>query len=305
VTDFDPLDTFRGSTIATDEQRSARILEEFRARIATMAPDDDGRRPFDPKTSRHRRVRQPVLALVVLALILGLAAGGAFWMDGNRARPSTVQELAATASTQPDVSLDVGQYLYRVERTSNREAVAAVREEWTARDGTGQATTNALQIGPAGSASPSLMVYPTPGSLHFADLSYEQLRQLPTDADALLARLNELGVARSPRSADQAEAVAAVMGLDVTPPGVVTAAINALEKLGGRVTGSVGDGAGRTGIALQGENEDGTAWVVALDPDTGRALAFFGRVPDGEAVDDSVPHRVWLDQRITDSLQPG
>jgi hypothetical protein len=270
-----------------------------------MAPDDDGRRPFDPPAGRRRPVRELVLALVVLALILGLAAGGAFWLDGRGPQTTTVQELAAAASMQPDVSLDEGQYLYRVERTSDQEAVASVREQWTARDGTGQATTNALQIGPAGSAPPSLTVYPVPGSLRFADLAYQELRQLPTDADALLARLNELGVTRSPRSADQAEAVAAVMALDVTPPSVAAAAVHALEQLGGRVTGSVGDGAGRNGIALQGENDDGTAWVVVLDHHTGRVIAFFGRVPAGDAVDDSVPHRVWLDQRITDSLEPG
>ena len=105
-----------------------------------------------------------------------------------------------------------------------------VREQWTAPDGTGQATETPMTIETAGSSVPSMTVYDAPGSLEFADMSYDSLRSLPTDPQALIDRLVQLGVTPANRPADQAEAVAAVLALDVSPPAVTAAGVQALDS---------------------------------------------------------------------------
>lgn len=307
MTDFDPLDTFRATVVPTDQQRSDRIREEFRARIATMAPDDEGHRPFDPRhpttiRTAPRVKRQPLLALASLAIILGLAAGGAFLTQHNRTGATSLEELAAVARTQPDIGLDAAQYLHRIEQSADGSSPDAVEEQWTARDGTGRTSTSAMSIGPAGTVEPSTTLFTTPGSLQFAHLSYDQLRRLPTDPNALLARLNELGVAKGPRAVDQAEAVTEVLALAVTPPEVVAAGVQALAQLGGTAIGPVQTSGGASGLGVQSTNDDGTTWVVVLDPNTGRALAFHPNVERGSSLTNAMPYRVWVEQQITDAL---
>jgi hypothetical protein len=297
------LETFRASVGQPDLERSLRIREEFRARIATMAPDELGRRPFDnvvpePTPTVHRPRSQPALALAALAVVLVLAAAAAFLL---RERPTagSFQQLTAAARSQVDVTLDDGQYLYLAERTSANDS-ATLRQQWADRDGTGQATEAAMTIGPAGSSVPSMTVYDAPGSLEFAGMSYEQLRTLPTDPDALLGRLAELGVARPGVPADQAEAVAAILALHVTPPDVAAAGIQALQIIGGSSIGPVTDRDGRSGVGLRGANGDGTAWLVIIDASSARALAFHPHAPSATSHDSA--GRVWTDQGITDSL---
>jgi hypothetical protein len=306
MTDFDPFDTFRATAVAPDEQRSTRIREEFRARIATMATDDDGRRPFDgPVVPPRPRItyRQPALAVVVLALILGLVGASAFWLQPDQGHNGSINALATNAGRQPDQTLDDGQYLYRRDRSRDPSAGAMVRDLWTARDGTGQVSTAAMQIDATGEETPSLTVLPTPGSLEFAGLSYDELRNLPTDPEALLTRLHELGVV--PDAAppgDQAAAVAEVLSLHVTPPAVAAAGVHALQRLGATTVGPIRVDAGRVGTGVRGHNDDGTAWIVVLDDRTGRAVAFAPNVEAGRPLTGGDSYRVWVDQRITDAL---
>jgi hypothetical protein len=304
MAEFTPLETFRESVGLPDRTRSERIRDEFRARIATMAPDDSGRRPFDssarePQLHVPTRHRQPVLALATLAVILGLAAGGAFWLRHDTTGGGSFQQLAAAARAQPDVALDETEFLYVAEQTSVDDTTT-LREQWTARDGTGQATESAMVIGSPGSSVPSMTVYGTPGSLEFAHLSYDELRTLPTDPHALLERLAALGVTRTSDAVDQAEAIAAVLALDVTPAEVLAAGVQALDIIGGTTVGPVTDGNGRVGVGVRGDNGDGTSWLVILDASSARTLAFH---PDITSVtSNGGTGRAWTDQRITDSL---
>ena len=242
MTDFSPLDTFRDTGGAPNPARSTRIRDEFLARIATMAPDDEGRRPFDPprapSTHSWIRPRQPVLALVALALVLVLAGAGALVLSPSQ-RSDSLDDLALAAASRSDTALDDSQYLFVSERTT-AHGNTSQRNQWTASNGTGQAATAALSIRPA-SDPPTMTEYPTPGSLDFAGLSYAELRALPTEPSALLDELDRHGVVNSGRPGAQALALARLLALEVTPPAVGEAAIEALGQLGGTAIGAVPD----------------------------------------------------------------
>ena len=303
MTDFAPLDTFRDAAGLPDAERTTRVREEFRARIATMAADDEGRRPFDPPRTpqpSHDRSRRPALAFVAVAALLLIAGAGAFLgRPGGRA-PTGLEELAVHAGAQADQPLGTSDFLYLVDATTDRGS-STTREQWTAPNGTGQARVASLPLAPEGHDPTAMTLYPAPGSLDFAGMTYQELRDLPTEPEPLLDRLRQLGVASISRPGAQAEAVAGVAALHVTPPAVVAAAIRALEQLGGRDIGPVPDSHGRVGIGIRGDNGDGTTWLVVIDSGSGAALAVHDRMDPGAPVG-STSGRVWMDQSITTSL---
>lgn len=292
-----------------DEARHERIKQEFRAHIATMPPDEHGRRPFDPPATTPARAveaprrRQPALALVGLVVVLGLAAAGALGLRNRDAGlgGTSVDDLAAAAAQQPEVSLEAGQYLYQREQSADESGAQSDRQQWTSRDGTGQAVVAAMSIEGPGTSTPSLSLYPTPGTLTFAGLSYDQLRTLPTDSTALRQRLRELGVVHGNDPHDEADALAKILAVVVTPPDVARAAVEALAEIGGTGSGTVTDATGRSGSSISGDNGDGTTWLVVLDT-TGRSIAFYPRVPAGADPKDASPRRIWSDQQVTSSL---
>ena len=240
----------------------------------------------------------PALALVGLVAVLGIAVGGALRLRTPAAPTPSIDELAAAAAATPDQVLASGQYLYRTERASDGGAPPTMTSQWTATDGTGQRVVAALQIGAPGQTSPSLSVYPEPGCLQFARLSYDQLRNLPSNPEALVQQLRDLGASDGTRPTDDARALADVLALAVTPPDVAAAAVQALEQIGGAVVGTVSDGAGRFGTGVRGIDPDGHAWLVVLDPATGRAIAF---EPNWTSSSTSLS-RVWIDQGVTEGL---
>lgn len=309
MTDFAPLDTFRDAAGLPDAERTTRVREEFRTRIASMAADDDGRRPFDPPRNPQPeldRTPRPVLALAAVAALLVIAGTGAFLGRPGGRTSTGLEELALRAGAQADQPLGASHYLRLVEATTDRGS-SMTREQWTASNGTGQARTAALPLTTEGHDVPAMTtflpmtLYSTPGSLDFAGMTYQQLRDLPTEAEPLLDRLRQLGVASSSRPGAQAQAVAGVAALDVTPPAVVAAAIRALEQLGGRDIGPVPDPNGRVGVGIRGDNGDGTTWLVVIDSGSGAALAVHDRMDPDEPVG-SVSGHVWMDQSITTSL---
>jgi hypothetical protein len=303
MTDFAPLDTFRDAAGLPDDARTTRVREEFRARIATMAADDEGRRPFDPPRTpqpSHGPSRRAALALVAVAALLLIAGTSAFLgRPGGRASTG-LDELALQAGARADQPLGTSDFLYLVDATTDRGS-STTREQWTAPNGTGQARTTSLPLTPEGHDPTAMTLYPTPGSLDFAGMTYQDLRDLPTEPEPLLDRLRQLGVASSSRPGAQAEALAGVAALRVTPPAVGAAAIRALEQLGGRDIGPVPDTHGRVGVGIRGDNGDGTAWLVVIDAGSGAALAVHDRMDRGASAG-STSGRVWMDQSITTSL---
>jgi hypothetical protein len=305
VTEFSPLDTFREPSGSDDPERSRRIREDFRARIAAMPTDADGRRPFDPPVRRAERTRSvrrhvPALALTGLVIVVAMVALGVARLSPSSA-PDGFDQLASAAAERPDATLTSGQYLHVAARTTTG-ADEVTRQQWTSSDGSGQTVVAALDLRAAGEA-PTITPYPAPGSLDFAGLSYEELRSLPAEPSSLVERLRELGVITSTTPSGEASALAEVLALDVTPPDVAAAALRALEQLGGERIGAVPDAIGRVGEGLRGANGDGTSWLVVVDPRTGAAMAMHPKV-DPTTPASRVDGRVWTEQGITDHL-PG
>jgi hypothetical protein len=306
MTDFAPLDTFREAAGLPDAERTTRVREEFRARIASMAPDEEGRRPFDPPPSPRpmgERVRRPMLAWATVAVLTLVVATGA--VIGRASGPSAteIEQLAHQADVRADQPLGSENFLRLVDTTTDHGS-STTREQWTASNGTGQARVASLTLTPEGRNPAAMTVYPTPGSLDFAGMSYDELRALPTEPQPLLDRLNQLGLASGSQPGAQAEAVAAVAALDVAPPAVVGAAVRALGQLGGRAIGPVPEASGRVGVGIRGDNGDGTSWLVVIDARSGAALAVHDRMDPGAPVG-TTPGRVWVDQSITTSLPAG
>lgn len=298
MTDFDPLDTFRASVAAApDPDRSSRIRDEFRARIATMPADAGGRRPFDPPAPRLRPRLRTAAALAGVALALVLAAGGALWPRGDRTGSPSLDELAVAAARQPDRPLAEGQHLYRSERSTDDGGQPTLEAQWTAADGTGRRQVGPLAPGSGATTPPTVTEHPEPDGLRFAGLTYGELRDLPTEPTALVQALRRSGATDGSSTVADAHALADVLSLAVTPPGVAAAAVDALGALGGVAVGPVTDDAGRTGVGVRGVAADGSTWLVVLDPGTGRARAFEPHGADDAA---PVPARLWLDQQITD-----
>ncbi len=201
-----------------------------------------------------------------------------------------------------DTTLEPNQYLFVSERATSHSNTSQ-RDQWTSRIGTGQATITPSTIGPAAPSAPSLTLYPAPGSLDFAGMSYDELRSLPTEPSALLDRLRVLGVATGETPGAQAIALGRLLALRVTPPEVASAAIRALGQLGGVAIGAVPDATGRVGVGIRGDNGDGTSWLVVVDPGTGQAIAAHDSIAPATPVV-AASGRVWLDQEVTDSLPP-
>jgi hypothetical protein len=303
VTDFSPLDTFRETAGPPDPARRNRIRDEFRARIATMASDEEGRRPFDPadaaRTSSWTRPRQPAFALAALALVLVLAGAGALVLPSSQGSDS-LDDLALAAASRSGTALSDGQYLYLSEHTIAHGA-SIQHDQWTATNGTGQAMTAPLSLGAPSSDLLGITVYDKPGSLDFAGMTYDELQSLPAEPSALLDRLDELDVASGGRPGAQAIALGRLLALQVTPPEVGAAAIRALGRLGGTTIGAVPDAAGRVGVGVRGTNGDGTTWLVVVDPSSGVAMAAHETV-DPATPAAAAPGRVWISQDVTTSL---
>lgn len=301
MTELTPLDTFREPSGADDPERSRRIREDFRARIATMPADADGRRPFDPvpaprTTSARRHV--PALALTGVVVVVALVVVGVSRLSPSSGR-SGFDQLATAAAQRPDAMLADGQYLHVAARATTAEG-DSMRQQWTSADGTGQTIVAPLDLRVAGDP-PSATRYPTPGSLAFAGMTYEQLRTLPVEPTSLVERLRQLGVIASATPDGRASALAEVLALDVTPPDVAAAALRALEQMGGERIGAVPDAAGRVGEGLRGDNGDGTSWLVVIDPRTGIAMALHPQMDPAHPTS-RVDGKVWTEQGITDQL---
>jgi hypothetical protein len=149
-------------------------------------------------------------------------------------------------------------------------------ERWDRRDGTGVQRIDDSVIAEGPGELPSY----TPGveqsvvtdTRPLMDvMPYDELRALPTDADALLDEVARLVSDRQP--ADVAGILAGVLALDVTPPPVRAAAFGALGALGARPLGQVTDEHGRVGTAFGDDTVD-LAWMVVVDPTSTDVLAF-------------------------------
>jgi hypothetical protein len=130
---------------------------------------------------------------------------------------------------------------------------------------------------------------------------YDEIRALPTDPAGLRSMVGSFVGGDDPTIV--AEALTAVLSLDVTPPAVRAAGF---EVLGELVAGSIGvvtTPSGVTGAAYQGTGVDGRPWVIVIDPESTKLLAFAADAGAGEELFLGASRwREYGAQRVEDSI---
>jgi hypothetical protein len=307
----DPLETFRGDSREPSPEAIDRVTKRLTDRLASLPPDEEGRRPFDDRRGEPARVARPsrrVLALAAVAVLAPLTLGMAMLLTRDSVEePVPVAQLSAMALERPDRPLDESEYHYRVEESAppgENQPVLRI-ERWITTDGSGrEARTTRIDAGAPGvGPDPTVTARTGADPLDFAGLSYAELRALPTDPTALLQRLEDHGLISRSDESGTAATLAELLSFEITEPAVRAAAIDALELIGGRSVGTSDDGSGRRGVAVMGDNPDGTHWVMVMDPGTTLARAFHPRttwIPSSTA---TLPlHRRWQDQAVVATL---
>jgi hypothetical protein len=310
------LETFREGP-AFDPARRDRIVDRVRELVSTTDTDDDGRLPFDGQRGlltlvagpddvgaaepRRARSRHPLAAAAsVLVLMVAISAAAAFLgRAGSELDGLTVDELSQVARHAEDRPLADGEYSYNAEESRDAAGPEAVvlTERWIGADGSSRERTTTAA---AAAAIPEPSAEPPPGALPSdpAAMSYTEVRALPSDARALLERLTDQGVVGDEPTTDTIVALGELLSLEVTPPAVRGAAIEALHLLGGEVRRLATDARGRRGVAVSGHLPDGKSWTVIVDPATGRALAVSTAPPwSGPRPSPTPSWRLWFPGR--------
>lgn len=304
------------STTATPDDAHADVIE------LTALPTSDADR--EPQPRHSHRVLMGVAAVVALLALIGIVTLVRNADDSADVSSSVddvpLTEMATQAAAQPDRDLLPGQYLYRaMTEGSTYEPSdplagghATTRSEWWLnREGTGlnridEVTWEATSPGQAqatASTEPRDVVASVPQPFMNPGLSYEQLRALPSEPDALLAAVREANGGDLGDSALDAQTLAWWLAIDTVPPEVRGAAFSVLSSLGAEPIGRITTPGGAEGVGYQGTGADGRPWLVVVDPTSTRLLAFALRAGTGD--------RTWIDakrfyeygeQRIVDSL---
>ncbi|MEU3571249.1 CU044_5270 family protein [Kitasatospora sp. NPDC036755] len=233
--------------LSADRRRQLRghLMSEF-ARGPVAAP---------------RRIRLGWVALPALAggLALSLVLVG-----GGQPSPSTessgpvaavvLNRAAAAAEQQPAPAARGDQFIYVKSLETWKEAggeVSRTREDWLSVDGSkrGLLLIDGHLPNPGGSDEHG-EAEPVPYDGRIG--SYAYVAALPTDPDALLAKIHAdtAGHGSSPE-AEAFETVGELLMLQIAPPAVSAALYRAAAKIPGvTVIDSVTDGAGRPGVAV-------------------------------------------------------
>lgn len=334
----DEFESFRGALADLDADRERRIRQKFESgrraagptvtspagSIADAEPVElvraDTARPAAARRPRHSALIAVAAAVALVALLAGLTlfrSSGTTTDVGSAtegiAADNPLADVAAKALARPDVDLIGDQVLYQ-QRTSATflDATGATApgflvddtEMWARRDGTGREirTPDFVATGPGeplnpGSATDRTVTDPS-AFLEVRD--YDEIRALPTDPAALTSMVGSF-VGDDPTLV--AEALAALLSLDVTPPAVRAAGFQALGDLGAGSIGSVATPSGVTGAAYQGTGAGGRLWVIVIDPESTKLLAFAADAGTADELFlDASRWREYGAQRVEDSI---
>lgn len=304
------------STTTTPVEAHADVIEL--TALPTSAADRE------PRPRHTHRVLMGVAAAVVLLALIGIVALVRNADDTADVSSSVddvpLTEMATQAAAQPDRDLLPGQYLYRAMTEGATfepsdplaGGHSTMRSEWwlnrenAGLNRTNEAVWEATSPGQAQGpiiTEPRDVVVSASQTFMNPELSYDQLRALPTEPDALLAAVREANGGDLGDSALDAQTLAWWLAIDTVPPAVRAAAFSTLSSLGAEPIGRVRTPSGREGVGYGGRGADGREWLLVVDPSSTRLLAF----ARGAGVDD----RIWIDasryveygdQRIVDSL---
>ncbi|MEU5346895.1 CU044_5270 family protein [Streptomyces sp. NPDC020766] len=280
-----------------------RVLREHLMEHITheSTREQSGATNTSPNTSpvtpaRRRPGRRLVLVAAPLALAAVVALGvvavdGA--QDGKRDTPAAgvtggdqqkatqlLDRIALVAADRPAVTVGEGQFIYtklqgsaELGRTATppkgfTPAPAAYKgtvrqEQWDSVDGTQNGLRKSVGLSSTGEPDPSHKDETT--MIGTGYLTFEQLRTLPTDPDALLKKLS--GDAKNVQASRGTEVVVENLGAIIDEatllPDLSAAIYRAMAKLPGvRVVDHVKDASGREGVGLTFKGAPkGYAWV--------------------------------------------
>lgn len=220
-----------------------------------------------------------ILVVALVGVLLRPAPDGELVAAPAPMRPN---DFVVAASGSADHRLLSGTQLYRRVLVAHRGAASSVvvrtTETWVAEDGSGKLEASAESVldgrAPEGiSLLPKLGVIADPGELDFAGFTYAQLRGLPADGRQLLAEVEQRVRSEDPTSPAVASLLAELLSLEIVPPPVRAAAVQALFLIGAEPVGDSRAPDGRVGEAVRGAGADGREWVLVLD-DQVRSMAF-------------------------------
>ncbi len=280
-----------------------------------------------PRSPATRPARLVAVAAAILVLVL--AAGVLVRMrapDEPPAQPVTVAtepsapapvlslaDLAALEAAQPDQPLSAGEFAYsRVERgeLSGQGAfqveqllVRTTRERWAPPSGPGRSLTGPTDArpfdDPTAPPQPFLPAADDPlaQASAFSGLSYDQLRQLPTESAALRSVLAATGTRSGDTRLGLVELSLDLLAEPATPPAARRALVALLADEGMQAADPAADRRGRPGAAFAIPARDGTGtWSVVIDPANGHLLGWDYTDP-GTGLRNR--YAVYLDQSIT------
>jgi hypothetical protein len=327
TTEMDHLRAFRAADGAPDEDARAaarvalldRIDATAAATAAAATPRRLAARPRRQRRGRKRgRDRRGLLAgglalvataAAAFALVAGLGSDSV-----ERATAAQVLSKAAdVAAGGPSTDLGPGQYWYTNNERTLYPLQPGQRPErfatqlWLARDGHGRIVRHDLP----GSVGHELdEALSSENGLTFASsflpqpLTYDEVRALPTDTDALYVHLQQLAQAWVDQMREAASkgvhphvepeaTVPQVMLANATslltqgptPPPLRAALYRVVARLPGiELVGSVRDAAGRGGEGVALTTEQGDRFELVFDPDTAVLLetrSHFAATPPG------------------------
>lgn len=279
--------------------------------------------PADDVGAARRRRRRWLTVLDVAAVLLVVAlVGGVLLRRGDdqvAAGPGIISrdELVAAAKASAEQRLTGDAQLHRrVVHAEQRsvdggDPVVVMRstESWVAADGSGREELSAESLLDPGSASerslaPKGRFIGAAGELDLGSLSYMQVRGLPADSGALLREIETRVRASRPDDEAVASMLASVLSLDVTPPTVRAAAVDALFQIGATTVGTVRGPDGRPGEGVMGATSTGERWMVVLDPQRVRTIAFVSGFDDDPVDADLTRASSWTSYAPSEIIPP-
>jgi hypothetical protein len=247
---------------ARAQQTPAGIVDRALSRVNEAEPPGGLSLRWKRAAGKRWRPRRLVLvatAAAIAALVVGLGVSALNPSgDGGVAQAATVlRDVAKVAAAQPQTAPWVPGSFYFHETHSHYGSLDQHREEWTATDGQifyryqeiPAKASDQWHRGTAPSEGGNLL----PFDFGAEDMTYAQLMALPTNADALEARMKKAALPSGdrPLSEELFGMVENVLSVAPAPPEVRAAFYEVAARIPGvELLGETKDGLGRTGAAV-------------------------------------------------------
>ena len=234
---------------------------------------------------RPRRLALAATAAGAVALVVGLGVSALSPSgDGGVAQAATVlRDAAKVAATQPQTAPWVPGSFYYHETFSHYGPLHQHREEWTATDGQVFFRYQEIPANASGQwhrgTAPSEGGNLLPFGFGAEDMTYSQLTALPTNPDALEARMKKAAFPSGdrPLSEELFGMVENVLSVAPAPPKVRAAFYEVAARIPGvELLGETKDSLGRTGVAVALDEHivgsENKREIMVFDPDSSELM---------------------------------